>query len=404
MTSRTLAARFEETRNEERQRLQTLDRLVLSDMRDLQRPIEEEHLAAQVAQVALTAPNPTPKQCALDSSAKTAMSRPPYLELDFSSQQIRLFELDPRNETTDIQGSFRYVELTACPAYTALSYAWGDATGIQQITVGGGGTIDVRKNLWEFLRQQSSAISEPKLFWIDAICINQPNVHERNHQVKLMKQIYVNASEVYIWLGCEADNSGLAMDYIAKKGTRKLRPRGPGFSDIWNREEGRALCHLCERPYWERMWIIQEIVHAEKIAVWCGAKSFEWGMLESLYQTLKILEDTHWIMHHKFANQVFQSPAAIMVWQRAHWRHSQTPTPSLQTLIEVFYKWKCTDVRDKVYALVSMANPDTAIIPDYSRSARQVYSAVQAGPQFNNVLSQILRLSSLDLELPEQDL
>lgn len=120
----------------------------------------------------------------------------------------------------------------------------GRPTDFRQIAVGGGGTIDVRKNLWEFIRQLSSTISEPKLFWIDAICISQSNVHERNHQVNLMKQIYVRASEVYIWLGWEADNSDLAMDYIAKKGTRKLRPRGPGFHAIWAREDGRALSSM----------------------------------------------------------------------------------------------------------------------------------------------------------------
>lgn len=407
-TSRTLAVKSEEIRKEAMQRNQAFDRLVLSDMRNSQWPAKQEHhdqkSAARVTQATIAASNPTPKQHVLDSSTTATRSKLPYLELDFSSQQIRLFELYPKTEATDIQGSFLCVELTACPAYTALSYTWGDATDPRQITVGGSGTIDVRKNLWEFLFQQSSAISEPKLFWIDAICINQSNVHERNHQVNLMKQIYVKACEDYIWLGGEADNSGLAIDYITMKGSRKLRPRGPGFRAVWTREEGKALCHLCERPYWRRMWIIQEIVHAEKITVWCGAKSFEWGILENLYLTLKTLEDMHWFAHHEFAIGVLQSSAAVMVWQRAHWRHPQTPTPSLQTLIEVFRDWQCTDVRDKVFALVSMASSDTAIIPDYSQPARQVYFAVQAGPRFNEMLSQVLGLSRRDLELSGQDL
>jgi hypothetical protein len=132
-----------------------------------------------------------------------------------------------------------------------------------------------------------------------------------------MKEIYVTATSVYAWLGVEADNSDLAMDFIAKKGARNLRHRGPGFRNLWSREEGKALHDLCERSYWRRMWIIQEIIHAEKITVWCGRKSFEWGFFENLYLNLKILEDKHWFAHHGFAVGVLQSSAGVMVWQRA---------------------------------------------------------------------------------------
>jgi hypothetical protein len=85
------------------------------------------------------------------------------------------------------------------------------------------------------------------------------------------------------------------------------------------------------------MWIIQEIIHADKITVWCGKKGFEWSIFERLYLNLKTLEDTGWFAHHAFVMNVLQSSACVMVWQRAHWRHPETPTPSLQMLIEVFH-------------------------------------------------------------------
>jgi hypothetical protein len=98
-----------------------------------------------------------------------------------------------------------------------------------------------------------------------------------------------------------------------------------------------------------------------------------------------------------------------MVWQRAHWRHPETPTPRLQTLIEIFHDWQCTDVQDKVYALVGMASSNTAIIPDYKLSARQVYFAVldkdaDDKAPFYCLLSQVLGLPGKDLMLPGQDL
>lgn len=99
-----------------------------------------------------------------------------------------------------------------------------------------------------------------------------------------------------------------------------------------------------------------------------------------------------------------------MVWQRAHWRHPETPVPTLQTLVEVFQEWKCSDPRDKVYALVGIAATGTAVVPDYSRSARQVYFDVIDGgdvidkPKFCNLLSQLLGLSREDVDLDSQNL
>jgi hypothetical protein len=220
----------------------------------------------------------------------------------------------------------------------------------------------------------------------------------------MMKKIYTTASEVYIWLGVEAENSDDAMDWLIEKGSKKLRPHGPGYHPIWNRLQGKALVRLCERPYWRRMWIIQEIVHAERIVLWCGSKSVEWDVVENLYLTLKTLQNEAWDVHHESVLGVLQSAAAVMAWQRAHWRHPGVPAPRLQTLIEVFQDWQCKDVRDKVFALVSMADQDTAIEPDYSLTVREIFYAVQknhadSGWKFGNLLSQLLGLSRRDITL-----
>ncbi|KAJ4202729.1 hypothetical protein NW759_015293 [Fusarium solani] len=375
---------------EDRQRL---IRRVLGAMRHSKGPNRE-----------LDPPASSPSRLSKAISQTTEGSGSPYSRLNLETRQIRLLELRPGKNSEDMSLSFRCMELPNCPSYIALSYTWGDEEATRNINICGGGTINIRENLWSFLRLQSSTISEPTFFWIDAICINQSNVHERNHQVNMMKQIYVNASEVYIWLGLENDNSDLAMDFIATKGTRGLRRRGPGFHAIWPRHVGKALSDLCERAYWRRMWIIQEIVHADNITVWCGAKSFRWHVLESLYLTLKTLEETSWFAHHPHAIGVLQSSACTMVWQRAHWRHPDTPPPRLQDLIDIFRDWQCTDIRDKVFALVSMASHETAIVPDYSKSALDVYWAVQGKhngdkDQFYNMLSQILAIPQGDLRL-----
>ncbi|KAL6900334.1 heterokaryon incompatibility protein domain-containing protein [Trichoderma evansii] len=334
------------------------------------------------------------KRMPIDTTANIAalQSAPvSYSKLKPSRQQIRLLEIYPGTDMMEIQGLFHCVDLSNCPEYIALSYTWGEDANHREITVNGN-KLPVRDNLWRFLHLQSSSISEPKLFWIDAICINQSDICERNHQVGMMRQIYTNAAEVYIWLGQEADDSAVAMDFFTRKVPKELRPKGRW---IWSKKEGRAISKLFKRPYWGRMWIIQEVISAGYITVWCGTGSFEWALVEKLYWKLSVLKSRSWLYRCAYANRVFKSSACVIVWERAHWRHPDTPTPSLQKLIEVFHRWQCADPKDKVYALVGMASRETAVIPDYSKSTEEIfYDVLEKIPQvkarFRNKLWKIL--------------
>ncbi|KAM0429255.1 hypothetical protein ACHAPT_006469 [Fusarium lateritium] len=379
-----------------------MNAIVLSGMGQIG---DSGYSAVHMAPDLVTATKPQSHAQALGARAPETDHGLPYIGLDRQSQQIRLLELHPGGGGDSVSSSFRHVELSSCPSYTALSYTWGpiEEVATRSINVDGRGRIPVRDNLWLFLRLQSSVITEPKLLWVDAICVDQANIYERNHQVKLMKDIYSKAAEVYVWLGSQADKSDMAMDFIAKKGTRGLRPKGFGYYPLWTKEVGKAIYDLCDRGYWRRMWIIQELVHAANITVWCGTKSFQWHTFESLYRTLKNLESKSSSVSHVDAIRVLQSSAFVMIWQRAHWRHPDTPAPRLQTLTTVFRNCQSTDARDKVYALVSMASPETAIVVDYSKSALEIYYAVQAihdgdKEQFYDMLAQVLGVSGVDLD------
>ncbi|KAH9208900.1 heterokaryon incompatibility protein-domain-containing protein, partial [Leptodontidium sp. 2 PMI_412] len=87
------------------------------------------------------------------------------------------------------------------PEYEALSYLWGDT----KVTVAiqcEGQSLQVTSNLFGALRRiRNEAL--PRQLWIDAICINQANLSERNKQVLLMSRIYRLALKVLIWIGEE---------------------------------------------------------------------------------------------------------------------------------------------------------------------------------------------------------
>ena len=112
--------------------------------------------------------------------------------LDLACQNIRLVELQPASESdsSTIKCNFECFPLSICPPYVALSYTWGLANRLKEIQINNCRFM-IRENLWWFLHHMRLR-NQRKLFWIDALCIDQSNILERNHQVNLMRQIYSN--------------------------------------------------------------------------------------------------------------------------------------------------------------------------------------------------------------------
>ncbi|PVH72885.1 hypothetical protein DL98DRAFT_432380, partial [Cadophora sp. DSE1049] len=125
-----------------------------------------------------------------------------YPALDHGASQIRIIRLQPRCENESITCHLYVSDLEDedCK-YEALSYEWGEATSNQHISLDGK-DIGIRENLWWALRHLRAENVE-RIIWIDALCIDQNNEMEKNHQVSLMGRIYSRASRVVAWLGRE---------------------------------------------------------------------------------------------------------------------------------------------------------------------------------------------------------
>ncbi|KAK8233022.1 heterokaryon incompatibility protein-domain-containing protein, partial [Phyllosticta capitalensis] len=135
-------------------------------------------------------------------------------------KQIRLFSLKEHHESTScdtsprtaqqgrrISGHLKHFPLEDHPEYVALSYNWGDAKKTSFIAVDGF-SFEVTANLFavlEVLMGLKELRGRP--LWIDAICINQKDDKEKNLQVPLMGRIYSRATDVFAWIGPEADGS-----------------------------------------------------------------------------------------------------------------------------------------------------------------------------------------------------
>lgn len=247
-----------------------------------------------------------------------------------------------------------------------------------------GGEGNIRENLWQFLEcQKARPDLRQNLVWIDALCINQADIHERNHQVSLMELIYKKADSVIVWLGVSSETSDLAMNYISTIHLKPLVPERSGFIEIWTREEGKAIMELCYRRYWSRIWIIQEIVLAKDITVLCGNRSSCWLRFESLWTNLKTIDLKGSLTRHDYATSVFASPASKLIWRRASWRHQCPALPPLKDLLVQFRALQCTDRRDAIFALLGLARNGRGIIVDYHKSVAELFTEVVA-PERNN--------------------
>jgi hypothetical protein len=83
-----------------------------------------------------------------------------------------------------------------------------------------GRIIKVTSNLKDALRMLAGSATSrsmgPNYYWIDALCMDQQNVLERNAQVAKMAEIFRKAQSVIVWLGKEDEYTVDALTTIEK--------------------------------------------------------------------------------------------------------------------------------------------------------------------------------------------
>jgi hypothetical protein len=152
----------------------------------------------------------------------------------------------------DVNNGSLYHLATALPLsgsvqYTALSYMWGAAIADHTIDLNGTPFL-VRKNLWTFLDRARTDGFEGYL-WIDALCIDQTRVGERNHQVALMGNIYSHAEGVIVWLGHVCEDIENAITAISGAYAPEKLP----LSAMAQHTSG--IQRFCQLEYWRRAWM-----------------------------------------------------------------------------------------------------------------------------------------------------
>ncbi|KAF7676525.1 hypothetical protein GT037_006030 [Alternaria burnsii] len=140
-----------------------------------------------------------------------------YQQLLSNSKLIRVLDVDPaQTSTAAIVGRLRVVDLATSSRFTALSYVWSSSEPDQTIECNGM-NVAVSANGHSALQHLRTSLGSYTI-WIDALCINQADTKEKEHQVSLMGDIYSRATNVYVWLGEGDDSSDRVMEYMRTAG------------------------------------------------------------------------------------------------------------------------------------------------------------------------------------------
>jgi len=267
------------------------------------------------------------------------------------------------------------------PPYVALSYVWGDARDVVEIRVNDR-PLAITRNLF-FALYHLRRLDSPVSLWVDAICIDQNNVAERNEQVRFMQEIYRRAEGCIAWLGVCYDDSDLAMDLlkawaIPSQQNGNMQGVLSRIRDPFNQRAWRAVQGLLKRPFWERVWVLQEITFSRDVLVRCGSKEVSWEDLGWVVQ--------NWAQLYHPANSQFltnedlrlvsltkTSQVARMCLLRLSQVSGERNT-SFDTITHSSASY-ATDARDKVYALLGFSEISVlGIRPDYLRPVETVYT------------------------------
>lgn len=210
-----------------------------------------------------------------------------------------------------------------------------------------------------------------------------------------MAELYELAHNVVIWLGPESKNSKLALatlDYFgkqvecAKDGTRMKSPcateeewfmescRLPYDQETWD-----AISDIIQRPWFDRLWVLQEAQLANfRTTIQCGRDECSWPSFRRAIDCITEKDEL---------------PSARLR-ERLDYiqRMARDPHQSFLKTLSFAFGRKCSDPRDRVYALLGILPSTMAsrIRPDYSLSAAEVYKEL-----FLLHLGQVLRLEMI---------
>ncbi len=320
-----------------------------------------------------------------------------YPPLPTEGDGIRILILVPGDFGTTIVAQLMSLPFRQKPKYAALSYTWEashpdmaplnprlfrDTFSVMQIDLNGQ-PFFIRDNLWLAL-QHLRSMNEIVYLWVDAICINQNDIQERNAQVTLMADIYRRAFRVFAWVGLEAFAPNVLLTILPGRWERGMSKGAavPGRIDspftnsadnatssvssrfCYSQEPSRPqLQRIVESTYWSRMWIVQETCRPRRLDVVFGALVWPFERLWG------------WAEQSSFPPEILlpmQRVALTRAKQGSSWM-------TLENLMEYFLESGCSEAQDNIFGLLG-CSVDIHAIPGQPQTVAQLKKTTTVAP------------------------
>ena len=330
--------------------------------------------------------------------------------LDADRREVRILTLAPGTGDDALRGdlfveSLNYDDLH----YTAISYTWSGPIEGSTIIIGGI-PLRITENL-ELALRRIRGPSRPKNLWVDAVCINQNDVEEKNIQVSLMGDIYASATRTTVWLGEKSTRSDVAMEFI-----RSLRGDSHSYDSDADKGLTLAIAELLGREWWTRIWVIQEALLSRRVIFMCGDREVDLVYFIQLVQgkgfrnaflTVDGPEEPQIIAKRSFQDMTLkeeckhpkqlsgQSFIEILTKWYTYKQQAETSGLNLMDLMLLTHSSKASVQRDKIFALLGLATPEARlwIIPDYSDTMSDSFLLTRITAYFLQFSSQPLRFA-----------
>lgn len=286
----------------------------------------------------------------------------PGLPLD-KHGSFRIMHLQPGQPGEEIY--FRLETVVAAtkqpkPDYEALSYTWGDANLQRDIFCSDDATrtptpLKVTVNCHDALQCLRYA-DQPRSLWIDAVCIDQANIKERNAQVKIMGSIFADAREVVVYLGESADDSDLVMEWYKNEYEVPEYPR----KDITvSKPSYEARNAFARRPWFSRTWVLQEAAHARSVVIKCGALTLPWEAYD--------------------LGSGYEAPVIKQLIREVRTLADKPSESVIFDVLKATRRCISSDPRDKIYGILPLIPQHlipSFLTPDYNISSQELFTRV----------------------------
>ncbi len=303
--------------------------------------------------------------------------------------EIRLLKLEPGTGGMPLKGSIHQVPISETGLSMGISYVWSVAPN--PLVSSYFETPDGRMLLTHSLTSALLQFREwgiYTLLWADSISINQADSREKGIQVRLMNKIFQTADLVIAWICHEYEGSHQVIETLANIETlrntlesdpfvhglihnsRSSSRKVPDARDnIWTK-----INLLLKRPWFQRAWIVQELVLAPNVLILCGRSELDW---DQFFEALKIYErelntedgqDPDTI---KFLLDA--GPAYALGLTRQRLRNASKKYSLLQ-LLELFAHTKAAMECDKLFDLLGLeyGSSNRDFNPDYDPPIEEI--------------------------------